>query len=191
MKDAISQLFDYDLCLETRTITFFDEVNEESASKFLKALHLLDNYKTGTITVLITTEGGDVGAGLKMLDAIRLLKNPSRAICYAGVESMGTVILQAFTERCMTANSYLMIHGGESGAIGKSKDRAEWNRLLDYQEDICVKEYLDKINNRQKDKKKRKYTKEGLTKILDFDKILLPKEAVQLGLADMMMEGDY
>lgn len=191
MKDSISNLFDYDLCIETRTITFFDEINEESASRFLKALHLLDNYEKGTITVLLTTEGGDVGAGLKMLDAVRLLKNPSRVICYAGVESMGTVLLQAFSERCMTPNSYLMIHSGESGAIGKSKDRAEWNRLLDYQEDVCLSEYLQKINDRQVLKKKKKHTKESLTKMLDFDKILLPKEAIALGLVDIIIEESY
>lgn len=191
MKDSISNLFDYDLCIETRTITFFDEINEESASRFLKALHLLDNYEEGSITVLLTTEGGDVGAGLKMLDAVRLLKNPSRCICYAGVESMGTVLLQAFSERCMTPNSYLMIHSGESGAIGKSKDRAEWNRLLDYQEDVCLSEYLQKINDRQILKKKKKHTKESLTKMMDFDKILLPKEAIALGLVDFIIEESY
>lgn len=158
---------------------------------FIKAMHILDNHESGTITVLMTTDGGDVDHGLRMLDAVRLLKSPSRAICYGGVESMGTVLLQAFRERCMTPNSFLMIHSGESGAIGKSKDRAEWNRLLDHQENVCLNEYLEKINNRQKEKKKRKYKKNELVDMLQFDKILLPKEAVMLGLVDRIIEESY
>lgn len=191
MKESVEKLFDYNLCLETRTYMFFEEVTKESANMFIKAMHLLDNHKSGTINVLLTTDGGDVDHGLRMLDAVRLLKNPSRAICYGGVESMGTVILQAFRERCMTPNSFLMIHEGEAGVAGKGKDRREWNRLLEHQENVCVSEYLEKINNRQREKKKRMYKKEELISILENDKILLPKEAVNLGLIDVILTEAY
>lgn len=179
------------MCLETRTIWFFNDVDSESSKEFIKNLHILDNYKSGTITVILRTEGGEVSAGLDMVDAIRLLKNPSRAICYGGVESMGTVILQAFRERCMTPNSYLMVHEGNAGVEGKGKDREEWNRLLDHQENACLSEYLEKINNRQREKKKKKLSKKELEEMLQFDKILLPKEAISLGLADRIIEEPY
>jgi ATP-dependent protease ClpP protease subunit len=170
---------------------FFDEVSKESADMFIKAMHLLDNDSQKTITVLITTDGGDVDHGLRMLDAVRLLKSPSRAICYGGVESMGTVILQAFLERCMAPNSFLMIHEGEAGVSGRGKDRKEWNRLLEFQENVCISEYLEKINHRQREKKKRMYKKDELISILENDKILLPNEAVAMGLADRVIKEAY
>lgn len=191
MKESIEKLHDYDICLETRTITFFEEINSETASKFIKNLHLLDNEKNGTITVLLTTEGGDVSAGLKMVDAIRLCKNYVRCICYDGVESMGTVVLQAFDDRFMSQNSYLMLHEGDASVEGKYKDRAEWNRLLDYQEGVCLDIYLDKINNRQREKKKKLIKKNELKSTLEFDKILLPQEAIAMGLADSIVKESY
>lgn len=190
MKD-LDKLLEDGLSLETRTIAFSEEVNSESAEQFIRKLHALDNYKTGTITVTLTTEGGDVSAGLKMVDAIQLCKSYVRCICYAGVESMGTVILQAFDERIMTPNSYLMVHEGESGSVGKSMDREQWNKLLDHQENVCLDMYLKKINYKQKLKKKKQYTKKQLKELLLFDKIYLPNEAVSMGLADSVIEIPY
>ena len=190
MKD-IDKYLENGLSLSTRTIAFCGEVTQDSAEKFLRNLHILDNYQEGTITVTLTTEGGDVDAGLKIIDAIQLSKNYIKCICYGGVESMGTVILQACDIRLMTPNSFLMVHEGEGGSIGKSKDREQWNRLLDHQEDVCLDMYLDKINDCQVNKKKKKYTKKQLKDLLLFDKIYLPKEAVSIGLADEVLDTAY
>ena len=188
MKDSIEKLYDYDLCLETRTIFCFGEITLESSERFIKALHLLDNYKTGTVTIKLSTEGGCVISGLSMYDAIRAMKNHVRIICVGEVSSMGTVILQAGDERCLYPRSFMMIHSGQQTISGHPKSNESWLNLYKDLDNICYEIYLEKINGRQREKKKRKYKINELTNLLDFDKILLPTEAIALGLADRIME---
>lgn len=191
MKDDLALFFDHNLCLETRTVTFFSEINEESAESFIKALHILDNYKSGTVNVKFSSDGGCVISGFAMYDAIRAMKNHVRGIVYGECSSMGTVVLQGFDERCLMPNSFLMIHSGSQTISGHPKSNKNW---LSFYEDLdhrCNEIYLEKINHRQKEKKKKQLKLEELEKMLDFDTILLPKKVVQLGLADTIQEGVY
>ena len=190
MKD-LNYLFDYNLCLETRTITFFSEIDEESAESFIKALHILDNYKTGTVTIKFSSEGGCVINGFAMYDAIRAMKNHVRGIVYGECSSMGTVVLQAFDERCLMPNSFLMVHWGNQSISGHPKSNENWIRLYKDLDRRCNEIYLEKINNRQKEKKKKQLKLDELEKMLDFDTVLLPQKVVQLGLADSILGGVY
>jgi len=191
VKDNINHLFDYNLCLETRTITFFNEIDEESAESFIKALHILDNYKTGTVTIKLSSEGGCVISGFAMYDAIRAMKNHVRGIVYGECSSMGTVVLQGCDERILTPNSFLMLHWGSQTISGHPKSNENWLRLYKDLDRRCNEIYLEKINHRQKEKKKKQLKLEELEKMLDFDTVLLPKKVVQLGLADSILEGAY
>lgn len=189
--DNLNYLFEHNLCLETRTITFFSEINEESSESFIKALHILDNFKSGTVNVKFSSDGGCVISGFAMYDAIRAMKNHVRGIVYGECSSMGTVVLQGFDERCLMPNSFLMIHSGSQTISGHPKSNKNW---LSFYEDLdrrCNEIYLEKINHRQKEKKKRQLKLEELEKMLDFDTILLPKKVVQLGLADSILDGCY
>ena len=113
------------------------------------------------------------------------MKNFVRIIAYGEVGSMASVIFQAADtgRRFMMPNSYLMLHEGESGTVGKKKDRKEWNRLLNFQDKRCIEMYMDKINE-----KKSTYTLKQLEAKLDKDWILLPEEAIDWGLADQVLE---
>lgn len=187
----LNYLFDYNICLDTRTITFFSEINEETAEKFIKGLHILDNHKSGTVTIKLSSEGGCVISGFAMYDAIRAMKNHVRVIVYGECSSMATVVLQAADERILTPNSFLMLHWGSQTISGHPKSNENWLKLYKELDRKCNEIYLEKINNRQKEKKKKQLKIEELEKMLDFDTVLLPKKVVQLGLADSILEGAY
>jgi len=182
-KESIELFHDYGVCYETKTIKCFGEINKERRDQVISNLHLLDQ-KTGEVTILLSSEGGCVQSGLEIIDAIRAMKNLVRIIAYGEVSSMASVIMQAGDRRCMMPNSFLMLHEGEAELKGKRKDRKEWGKLQEHQEKVTIDLYYDRI----KEKKPRYGKKKFIDKVEDKDWILLPKEAVELGLADEILE---
>lgn len=184
IKDTISDFHDNHICFETKTMKIFGDINKDQKEKAITNLHLL-NQTTGDITILLSSDGGDVSEGLDIVDAIRASKNYIDIIAVGGANSMASVIFQSADtgRRLMMPNSYLMLHEGESGTVGKKKDRKEWNRLMDHQDGICIGMYLSKIKE-----KKKSYNEKLLRTKLDKDWILLPEEAIEWGLADKIVD---
>ena len=187
MKEHIGETHEHGVCLGTRTVFFFEEINEESARRFVKNLHILDNFREGTITVFLSSEGGDVTHGLSMYDAIRGCKNHVRIVCFGEVASMATLVLQAGDERCMLPNSYLLVHYGEEGISSQHPKNVE--RVVAHNKEL-EKVMLDLYMKRIKEKKKR-FTKEQLHDLLVFDTMLKPKQAIDLGLADRIEDDAF
>jgi ATP-dependent Clp protease, protease subunit len=185
IKDSINDFHDNDICFETKTLKIFGGIDHDMKDKTITNLHLLDQM-SGEVTILLSSEGGDVSDGLAIVDAIRAMKNSVRIIAYGEVASMATVVFQAADEgnRFMMPNSYLLLHEGTSGVISSSKaSKKELEKLQSYQDERCVSIYLSKIKE-----KKPRYTKEKLLTELQKDWIIFPKEAVELGLADSILE---
>lgn len=183
IKDSIDKFHDNDICFETKTLKIFGSIDEAIKDRTITNLHLLDQ-STGPVTILLSSEGGDVQHGLDIYDAIRAMKNYVRIIAYGEVASMASVIFQAADtgKRLMMPNSYLMLHEGETELKGKQKDIKQWKRLLDRNEKTCINIYLEKIKE-----KKPRYTKKKLEDNLDVDWVIFPEEAVSLGLADEIL----
>lgn len=184
IQDHISNLHDYDICFITKTMKIFGDIDKAQKDRSISNLHLLDQV-TGEVTILLSSGGGNVSDGLDIIDAIRAMKNYVRIIAYGEVGSMASVIFQAADtgRRFMMPNSYLMLHEGESGTVGKKKDRKEWNRLLNWHDKRCIEMYIEKINE-----KKPTYSLKQLENKLDKDWILFPEEAIEWGLADKILE---
>lgn len=185
LKDHINSLHDYGLSIPTKTITIFGEIDEDMKIQTINNLHLLDQV-TGEVTIHISSEGGCVESGLAIYDAIRAMKNSVKIIAYGGVSSMATVIFQAADtgKRFMTPNSYLMLHHGKSGVIADPVNKRNWENLQKHQEDVCCKIYLTKIRE-----KKKRFTRQKLDEeLLMFDTIFKPKQAIDIGLADNIIE---
>lgn len=180
----INDFHSNDICFGTKTIKVFGEIDESMMDRTISNLHILDQV-SGDVTILLSSGGGDVKVGLAIYDAIRAMKNKVRIIAYEGVGSMASIIFQAADEGCrfMMPNSYLMLHEGESGVIGSKKDKEQYNRLLDWMEDTCNNIYLAKIKE-----KKPRFSKNKLLEFLDRDRIFLPQEAIDFGLADEILE---
>lgn len=185
LKDNIEVFHDYGIYYPTKSIEIFGDIDEAMKIRVIKNLHSLDAV-SGMITIFISSEGGEVEQGLAIYDAIRASKNEVRTIAYGGVSSMASVIFQAAdsNKRYMTPNSYLMIHEGEQETKGSFKDRKAWEKLIVHQEEVCNRIYLNKI----KEKKPRYSITKFKDEFLDHDKILLPKDAIEYGLADEIIE---
>ena len=183
LKDSLTQFHDNGAYPPTRTIKLYGEIDLDSQELFITNFHALDQT-SGTITILLSSEGGCVGAGLAIYDEIRASNNLVRIICQGEVASMATVILQAGDERIMRPNSYLMLHLGEQESSGHPTSKKEWDRFTQIQEDKCNMIYLKRIKE-----KKQRFSKNRLTKMITHDKIFSPDEAVNLGLADKI-EGE-
>jgi len=85
------------------------EITDASVSKFLFNLQNLDD---DNIYIYISSPGGSVLDGLKVIDQIEFLSNSGKQVsCIADVAmSMGFVILQACPTRLITGSSVLMQH---------------------------------------------------------------------------------
>lgn len=73
------------------------------------------------IELQINSPGGDIVAGLALVDFLRSLRKLGHVIdtvAFGMAASMGSVILQAGTRRIMGKNAMLLLHEGSLGAIG-------------------------------------------------------------------------
>jgi ATP-dependent Clp protease protease subunit len=181
--DIIELLHEKGIYLPNRSVVIFGDIDEDMFKRVWSNLHHLDS-SSKPINIFINTGGGCVTQGFAIYDAIKGCKNLVRAMVYGECSSMGSIILQAADERLMSPNSSIMIHKGteeyhEDHALNVER-WIEHNKKL---EERCNNIYLEKIKE-----KKNKFGIKSLEKLLPFDTILSPKEAIELGLADRIEE---
>jgi ATP-dependent Clp protease protease subunit len=170
-----SQLFDYGVHLASRTLFLFDEINRPTAAKMLMGLQVLGE---GELTVKISTRGGCRVAGLSIYDGIRECAD-ARAIGYGEVCSMGVVILQAAAQRELMPNSVVMVHPGYS-SVGVDHDE-NTQRTAEYarrQRDRCCEILAERMG----------ITLKRFLRRFTWDTYLTARQAVELGLADRVLE---
>lgn len=165
-----------------RIIFITGPVNVQMYSTVTKNLLLLDGSGDGAITLRINSEGGDVTSCRAIYTAIRQCRNKIRTIVYGEASSAGSILVQAGDERVMTPYSDMMIHVGEEtlpeGHPRNIDSLIKYNRHIErWIEDV----YLEKIKH-----KKPRFTKARLKELMQFDTYLTPKQALELGLIDVI-----
>lgn len=183
-RDDIDRFFDYSVHVPTRTIYVGGEVDHEMAEFFVKAMHMLVRVGSGQITVLTNNTGGDEYHGMAMYDAIATCHWPVTMVMYGHAMSMGSWIPQAADDRVMTPNCTMMLHYGSWGGYEMDSthvatDAAE-NRRLTLNMEQC---YLRRIRE-----KHPKFSLAHLRKKISKELFLTAEDAVELGLADRIME---
>ena len=181
LNDIISNIHEYKIDVSNKKTWIEGDIDEEQADRLSKNLTILDaNQNSKPITIVLNSSGGEVNQGLRIYNLIRNCKNYVRVVVEGKAESMASIILQAADERVLLEDAHLMIHIGIEGFAEdhpenvkrwKAKAEADCKRT----EDI----YLDKIKQ-----KKKRFTRNQLKEMLNFDTILSPKDAIELGLAD-------
>lgn len=178
-KDYIDQLHDKGVYLPGRFINLTGEINEEKTEEVLNNLYVLDKTD-GIITILLNSEGGDVYNGFAIYDSIIACRNHIKIIATGNCQSMATLLFQAGDERVLTSNCTFMMHIGEEALPSNHpKINRAWQKYNDKIEENMIVIYMDQIK-----KKKPRYRKSDLKKMIDFDIILNPDEVINLGLAD-------
>ena len=94
----------------------------------------IDPDKRKPIMIYLDTPGGDVSAGLRVIDIIQASKTPvyivNLGICY----SMGFMIYIAGHKRFASRNATFLMHDGSvsaSGSASKTRDLMEFNNRVD------------------------------------------------------------
>lgn len=194
IRDDIDKMMDYGIFVPTRTIYVgSEEVNEDGeesgtdakmAEKLIKSLHILDSSGDSPITIIMNNLGGDTTHGMAIYDSIKSCKNEVIIKALGHCMSMGSLILQAADKRVLSKHSVIMVHHGEeaydSNHVKTVRSWVEFNKKYDK---VLHNIYLEKIMEKHPN-----FTNKKLDKLLNFDTILLPEEAVELGLADEVEE---
>lgn len=175
------------LYLPTRTMIIEGDSTSSTEDIYgaVKNLHILDSLASQSeITILMNSDGGDNTLGYMLYDAIKSCKNHVKMIVYGNASSMGSIVLQAADERILMPHTHVMIHFGEVGLPMQHPKSAEaW--LNHYKQ--MDKQNLQILFDRIKEKKPR-FTLDKLKELCEHDTVLTAKEAVELGLADKIME---
>lgn len=139
----------------------------------------LATVTAGEIEVQISSPGGDVFDGVAIFNALRV--HPARVTTRVdGVAaSVASVIAQAGDHRVMLSGAQMMIHEAWGIAIGPAAEMREYADLLDRQNDNIATIYAAASGGSAEDFK---------ALMAGGDKWLSAAEAVELGLADEVVE---
>lgn len=180
-RDHISQYYDNGIDIDSKTIDFSGDIDEELAVQTIKSLRILDRIRPEQpITITINSSGGEVDQGLAIYDEIRRCKSQVHTEVVGIAYSMAAWILQAGDVRKATRHSSIMIHQGDEGDLGdRKKDIKRWIQYSDESDLYCEDILLDKIRAKHPE-----YTRKKLKILLDTDTIFWPEQAIALGLLD-------
>ena len=176
-KEKTVTQFTEEQLLKNRIIFLEGDITSEIANDFLRKLLLLSLDNHNPIKVLISSRGGDVDAGMMIVDAIQSSDIAIETYCLEKAYSMGAVVYLSGTGgRYMFPHSKLMLHQPYVKNIAGGDTR----KLLEIYESLMAKtkEFDELISG---------YTNlpvEVVERELSYDHYFEPEEAMRLGMAD-------
>lgn len=195
-KDDLDRFMEHSVHLSTKTIYMGSEhvdvegdaesgTDASMAARMIKAIHHLDSSTDSSIplTIIMNNVGGNEYHGMAIYDAIKACKSKTIIKVFGHAMSMGSIILQAADERIMAPNARVMIHYGSWGVCDHPKVTYKWAAEGKKFDRWMMNVYMDKIKE-----KNPEFSKKKLDKMLDFDTFLDADQAVELGLADAVLE---
>ncbi len=117
----------YSRLLKERIIFIAGPINDDIASLVIAQLLFLESEDAKKdVTLYVNSPGGQVHAGLAIIDTMNFLKCDVSTVCVGMAASMGAMILSAGAKgkRFVLPNSEVMIHQPLGGAEGQASDIA-------------------------------------------------------------------
>ncbi len=171
----------YSLLLRERIVMLNMPINDQVANVIISQLLYLDREDPDKdISLYIHSPGGVVTAGLAIYDTMQLIRPEVSTICLGMAASMATILLTAGAKGKRYALPHATIHMHQvlGGAQGQAADiviaAKEIMRLDDIIRNIMVKHTGQPMEKIQHD--------------TDRDFYLNPKQAIEYGLIDQMLE---
>lgn len=163
--------------LGDRKIFIEGEITQEKACEFVKKMLVLCKEDSNSpIDILISSEGGEILAGMLMYDCIQSCRTPLRMFCLGTAYSMGALLFASGNQRFMLPHSELMLHEPLIGSrIGGSA-----SSIRSVSESLT--ETKNKINRILAKHTGR--TQEEIEEATRFDHYFSPEESIAFGLAD-------
>jgi len=94
-----------------RELYLFGPIDTPTAGELIFHLRQLDRTR-GPIQLVLSSLGGEEGAGWGIYDAIRTANNDVHCYAYGECQSIATLIIQACKTRMLSENTRFMIHNG-------------------------------------------------------------------------------
>jgi ATP-dependent Clp protease protease subunit len=134
------------------------------------------------ITLYINSPGGSVTAGLAIYDTMTYITSPVSTVCVGQAASMGSLLLCGGEKgkRFCLPHSSIMIHQPSGGYIGQASDIA-----IHATEILRVRRELNQIYQRHITKE---HSLEEIERLMERDKFLSAKEALEMGLVDEILD---
>lgn len=173
----------YSRLMKERVIFFTGEVEENMTDIIIAQLLFLEaESPEQPISMYIKSPGGSVYDGLAVYDVMQYIKCPVHTYVAGWAASMGSFIAQAGEpgHRYLLPRSVTMIHQPSSGTRGKVTDME-----IDLKEGIRLKKELTELYVKHNSKG---VSYERFVELLDRDKWLTAPEAIELGLADHIVD---
>jgi ATP-dependent Clp protease protease subunit len=182
--------FNHEFCVNLdKAIVYFDEeIDDDALSSFKRYLNL---FHDRPVKFVFNSPGGDIFAGMGIVDAIRAHSHPVHIHVNGVAASMGCVILQAAARRTASPNSIIMHHVGSMGVT--SDHFANVKRLVtfvDKYNERMNKIMLDRINEKRAkdfaagDTESKPRTMAWFKERDNIDQWMTAEEALDLGLID-------
>ena len=170
----------YSRLLRERIIFLGTEVNDQVSDALVAQMLFFEaEDPEKDIQLYINSPGGSVTAGLAIYDTMQQVNPDVVTICYGLAASMGAFLLAggAKEKRLALPNSRIMIHQPLGGAQGQAVEIE-----IQAKEILFLKDTLNKLLS--------EHTGQSLERIsedTDRDHFLSPKEAVEYGLIDKVV----
>lgn len=164
-------------------IDSYTDTNAQNLKSQLESANGLD------VNFNIASEGGSYFEGLTMAAMISNYKGNTKATGIGIVASAATVVFLAADVKCMTPNSFFMIHSAWSGTEGNAKQISKTVDLLNRVDEQMVNIYATQLESKGKliggsiDK-----TKEYIKSMMAEETWLTAQEAVDMGFADYIAD---
>lgn len=169
--------------LKDRVIFINGEINTTMSDVIVAQLLFLEAEDPNKdVSVYINSPGGEVTAGLAILDTMEFIKPDIHTIVMGQACSMGSLLAQAGAKdkRFMLPNARHMIHQPSGGARGMQSDIE-----ISYKEITYLKKRLTEIYVKHNSAGK---TYEDFERDMDRDKFMSAEEALAYGLIDKIVE---
>jgi ATP-dependent Clp protease protease subunit len=183
----------YSRLLKDRIIMLDSDVSEHSASLIVAQLLFLESENPEKdISLYINSPGGLVTAGLAIYDTMQFIKPDIQTIVVGQAASMGSFLAQAGApgKRMVLPESRTMIHRVSSGTPGTRgsvhvQDLQFEDAKRSFEESVRINQRLTELYVRHNTAGK---TYDELYALMKFDTFLSAQQAVDLGLADKIVE---
>jgi ATP-dependent Clp protease protease subunit len=183
----------YSRLLKDRIVMLDTDVNEHTASLIVAQLLFLESEDSNKdISFYINSPGGSVSAGLAIYDTMQFIRPDVHTIVIGQAASMGSFLAQAGAQgkRFVLPESRTMIHRVSSGTPGTRgsvhvQDLQFEDARRSFEESVRINKRLTELYVRHNTANK---TYEELYELMKFDTFLSAEQAVELGLADKIVE---
>ena len=168
-----------DKLYSARTIEVYGEITRDLSRSIMRQVIDLNNAdRDHTIVILVDSDGGDVDAGMMIVNAITVSPAHIITICVGKACSMGAVIMVAGDTRLIMPHSKMLIHQpfqtGGGGTAARISDQA---RELEKTSDQLTDYIAERTG----------HTHDEIKAAMDAETRYTAQEAVDFGLCDQIL----